>query len=127
MQPHEKKVDHDAADRYEAGRTLMRRYNKEVVLREEAWQWTVWFRFNGEQCGTPCPYWPEECYVGSDVCEDCDAFEGIQIVTKYTGRVYCKNRRAELLPLPECYFLPDGKERLPTETRLELPTEPCPW
>ena len=124
MQPREKKVDHEAAERYEAGRTLTRKYIKEFVLPSEAWQWAVWFRFNGEQCGTPCPYWPEECYVGSDVCE---GFEGIQIVTRYTGRVYCKNRRAEVLPLPECYFLPEGKDRLPTETRLELPPEPCPW
>ena len=127
MQPREKKVDHEAAERYEAGRTLTRKYIKEFVLPSEAWQWAVWFRFNGEQCGTPCPYWPEECYVGSDVCEACEGFEGIQIVTKHTGRVYCKNRRAEVLPLPECYFLPEGKERLETETRLELPTEPCPW
>ena len=127
MQPREKKVDHDAAERYEAGRTLTRKYIKEFMLPSEAWQWAVWFRFNGEQCGTPCPYLPEECYVGSDVCEACDGFEGIQIVTRYTGRVYCKNKRAEVLPLPECYFLPEGKDRLPTETRVELPTEPCPW
>lgn len=127
MQPHEKNVEHDAAERYEAGRTLTRKYVKEVVLSDGAWQWAVWFRFNGDQCGTRCPYWPEECYVGSDVCEACDGFEGIQIVTKHTGRVYCKNKRAEVLPLPECYFLPEGKERLPTETRLTLPEELCPW
>lgn len=127
MSGKEHQVDHEAAERYEAGRTLTRRYVKEVALRDEAWQWAVWFRFNGEQCGTPCPYWPEECYVGSDVCEACDGFEGIQIVTRHTGRVYCKNRRAEVLPLPTCYFLPEGKERLQTETRLELPPEPCPW
>lgn len=127
MQAHEVEVAHDAAERYEAGRTLTRKYIKEFVLPSEAWQWAVWFRFNGEQCGTPCPYWPEECYVGSDVCEECPGFEGIQIITKYTGRVYCKNRKAEVLPLPEVYFLPEGKERLPTETRLELPEERCPW
>ena len=54
MQPREKKVDHDAAERYEAGRTLTRKYIKEFMLPSEAWQWAVWFRFNGEQCGTPC-------------------------------------------------------------------------
>ena len=127
MNPKEMKVDHAAASRYEAARTLAERYVKDDRLESEAWQWAVWFVFNGQQCGTRCPYWPEECYVGSDVCEACDGFEGIQIVTRYTGRVYCKNKRAEVLPLPECYFLPEGKERLETETLLELPEELCPW
>lgn len=127
MYPHEKEVEHSAAQRYEASRTLTKRYTKEVLLREEAWQWAVWFRFNGEQCGTPCPYWPDLCFVGSVSCEECDGFEGIQIVTKHSGRVYCKNKRADLLPLPVCYFLPEGKDRLPSLTRLELPEEPCPW
>ena len=127
MNPHEVKVSHDDAARYEASRTLTKKYVKEFMLQDTAWQWAVWFRFNGEQCGTPCPYWPEVCYVGSGVCEECDGFEGIQIVTKHTGRVYCKNKRADVLPLPECYFLPEGKDRLPTETRVELPDEPVPW
>lgn len=125
MEAREIEVRHDAAERYEAGRTLARKYVKDDVLQSEAWQWAVWFRYNGPQCGTPCPYWPEECYVGSDTCADCEGCEGIQIVTRHTGRVYCKNRRAEVLPLPECYFLPEGKERL--EMKAELPPELCPW
>lgn len=127
MHPHQQPVTHDSAQRYEAARTLSSKYVKEVLLQDTAWQWAVWFRFNGDQCGTPCPYWPDVCFVGSDTCVECPGFEGIQIVTKHSGRVYCKNRKAELLPLPECYFLPEGKERLPSESRLELPPEPCPW
>ena len=126
MQPKELPVTHDAAQRYEAARTLAKRYIKEVRLENEAWQWAVWFVFNGDQCGTRCPYWPEECFVGSDTCCECPGFEGIQIVTAHTGRVFCKNRRTEVLPWPEdVYFLPEGKDRL--EVRHELPDELCPW
>ena len=126
MQPKELPVTHDAAQRYEAARTLAERYIKEVRLENEAWQWAVWFVFNGQQCGTRCPYWPEECFVGSDTCCECEGFEAIQIVTAHTGRVYCKNKRAEVLPWPEdVYFLPEGKDRL--ETAAQLPDELCPW
>ena len=34
---------------------------------------------------------------------------------------------AQAVHLPECFFLTEGKDRLETETRVELPTEPCPW
>lgn len=121
----EKKVDHSAADRYESTRTLASRYIKEYRLDTDAWQWAVWFVFNGQQCGTRCPYWPDICFVGSDSCCECPGFEGIQIVTAHTGRVFCKNRRTEVLPLPDCYFLPEGRER--TEIPGQLPVELCPW
>lgn len=127
MKPHEVRVDHDAATRYEERRTLATKYVKEAVLSDVAWQWAVWFTYNRGQCGTRCPYWPEECFVGSETCVECEGFEGMHIVTAHTGRVYCKNKRAEVKPLPECYFLPEGKERLPLEAATPLPDELCPW
>ena len=127
MNPHEEIVSHDSADRYEATRTVPTKYIKEVALQDTAWQWAVWFVYNNGQSGTRCPYWPEECFVGSEVCVECLGCEAIQIVTKTTGRVYCKNKKAEVLPLPECYFLPEGKDRLEFETKPTLPDELCPW
>lgn len=127
MQPREEIVRQDAAERYEASRTVADRFVKDVVLQDTAWQWALWFVYHNGQCGTRCPYWPEECFVGSEVCTECEGFEAMEFVTKTTGRVYCKNKKAEVLPLPECYFLPEGKERLETFTPLELPTELCPW
>jgi len=127
MQSHEVEVSHEAAGRYERSRTLASRYVKEVLLQSEAWQWAVWFVYNGSQCGTRCPYWPDVCFVGSDVCLECPGCEGIQIVTATTGRVYCKNKKAEVQPLPECYFLPEGRERLEPKSSPQLPTELCPW
>lgn len=127
MKPHEVPIDHTAAARYEATRTLASKYVKEYRLDDHAWQWAVWFVYNGQQCGTRCPYWPEECFVGSDTCCECEGFEAIQIVSAHTGRVYCKNKRAEVLPLPECQFFPWGSDRLHTHTPTMLPPEPCPW
>lgn len=127
MKTHEVEVRHDAASRYEAGRTLARRYIKEVMLQSEAWQWAVWFVYNGDQCGTRCPYWPEECFVGSDICVECPGCEGMEIVTGHSGRVFCKNKKAEVVPLPECWFIPEGKDRLEITTPRQLPTELCPW
>ena len=126
LPPKELKVDHAAAARYEAARTLAERYIKDDRLESEAWQWAIWFVYNGQQCGTRCPYWPEECFVGSDTCCECEGFEAIQIVTAHTGRVYCKNKRAEVLPWPEgVFFAPEGRDRL--ETAAQLPEELCPW
>lgn len=126
LPPKELKVDHAAAQRYEAARTLAERYIKDDRLESEAWQWAIWFVYNGQQCGTRCPYWPEECFVGSDTCCECEGFEAIQIVTAHTGRVYCKNKRAEVLPWPEgVFFAPEGRDRL--ELQPQLPEELCPW
>ena len=126
MQPKEIPVSHDAAQRYEAARTLAERYIKEVRLDDYAWQWAVWFVFNGDQCGTRCPFWPDICFVGSDTCCECPAFEGIQIITKHTGRVYCKNKKEQLLPWPDdIYFAPEGRDRL--QVQYTLPEELCPW
>ena len=126
MKPTEHEVRHQAAARYEATRTLAERYIKDDRLESEAWQWAIWFVYNGQQCGTRCPYWPEECFVGSDTCCECEGFEAIQIVTAHTGRVYCKNKRAEVLPWPEgVFFAPEGRDRL--ETAAQLPEELCPW
>lgn len=127
MQAHEETVKHDAAQRYEASRTIATRYIKDDFLQSEAWQWAVWFVYNGGQCGTRCPYWPDICFVGSDTCLECPGCEGIQIVTAHTGRVYCKNKKAEVLPLPDVYFLPEGKTRLEFQSEPYLPPERCPW
>ena len=124
MEPREKSVEHAAAARYEATRTLARRYVKEYRLDEQAFLWAVWFVFNGDQCGTRCPY-RQNSFVGSDLCTECPAFEGIQIVTKATGRVYCKKKRATVTPMPDIYFLPDGPDR--SDTPATLPDELCPW
>ena len=125
MNPREVQIDHESAQRYESSRVLAKRYVKDDYLQDTAWQWAVWFVFNSDQCGTRCPYWPEECFVGSETCMECPGCEGIQIVTAHTGRVYCRNKKAEVLPLPECYFLPEGRERL--DLPGQLPTELCPW
>lgn len=127
MQAREIEVSKESAQRYEAARTVATKYVKEYMLQDTAWQWAVWFVFNNGQSGTRCPYWPEECFVGSEVCVECPGCEAIQIVTAHTGRVYCKNKKAEVLPLPECYFLPEGRDRLAFERKPELPTELCPW
>jgi len=127
MQAREVEVSHDAAQRYEATRIVPTKYTKEVMLQDTAWQWAIWFVHNNGQSGTRCPYWPDVCFVGSEVCVECPGCEAIQIVTAHTGRVYCKNKKAEVLPLPECYFLPEGKERLEFKTSTTLPEELCPW
>ena len=75
----------------------------------------------------PLPLLAGGVFVGSEVCVACPGCEAIQIVTKTTGRVYCKNKKAEVLPLPECYFLPEGKDRLEFESKPTLPDELCPW
>lgn len=126
MRSREVEVSHDGAERYEAGRTLTKKWVKEVVLRDDAWQWAVWFKYNGGQCGTMCPY-RENCHIGSETCEECEDFEGIQVVTAHSGRVWCRRRKAELKPLPEVIFVADGKERLSFKTMPELPPELCPW
>ena len=56
MDKKERTVEHAAAARYEATRTLARRYVKEYRLDEQAFLWAVWFVFNGDQCGMRCPY-----------------------------------------------------------------------
>lgn len=126
LKPQTLPVDHSAADHYEASRTLASRFIKEYRLLDTAWQWNIWFLFNGNQCGTRCPYWPDICFVGSDTCCQCPAFEGIQIVTAHSGRVYCKNRRSEVPLWPhEAYFLPEGHDR--SSSPPPLPLELCPW
>ena len=127
MQSHQEPVTHDSATRYEASRTLATRYTKEVILQDTAWQWAVWFIHHNGQSGTRCPYFPEICFVGSDTCVECPGCEAIQIVTAHTGRVYCKNKKAELKPLPDIYFLPEGRDRLNLPATPQLPPEPCPW
>lgn len=125
MKPHQEPVSRDSAQRYERSRTVARKYMKEQVLSTDAWQWAVWFLYNGQQCGTRCPYQPDRCYVGSDTCVDCPSCEGIQIVTGHSGRVFCKQRKEELQPLPEVYFMPEGPDRL--EQPGSLPDDLCPW
>lgn len=127
MQAHVQVISHDAADRYEASRTVASKYVKEALLQDTAWQWAVWFVYNNGQSGTRCPYWPDICHVGSEVCVACPGCEGIQIVTAHSGRVFCKNKKAEVLPLPDCYFLPEGRDRLEFEANPQLPPELCPW
>lgn len=127
MREREVEVSKDASERYEASKTLASRYIKDTVHQSESWQWAIWFRYNGGQCGTRCPYWPDECFVGSDVCVECEGFEGIEIVTSNSGRVYCRNKKAEVKPMPECYFLPEGRIRQEQKKEPYLPVEPCPW
>lgn len=124
MNPHEVVITHDSADRYESARTLAQRYIKEVRLDDYAWQWAVWFLFNGDQCGTRCPYWPEVCYVGSDTCCECPGFEGIQIITKHSGRVFAKQKRFSA-PLARKRLFRTRRPR-PTSTAIPTPRRTMP-
>ena len=111
----------------EAGKTRAKKYTKEYYMPPEAYLWTEWFRFHNGQCATRCPYRPNQCYVGSETCTECENFEAMQIVTATSGRVYCKRKKENIKPLPECYFLRYGADKTEQESAKEFDDELCPW